>query len=178
MNCAGWHEKLALFSGGDLAANEAAAVEAHLAKCAECRVFEQGLTETREMLLSLRAVDETEVAAMRSRVFRQLRERKRPAMLAWLPYAAAIAALVFGTTLWRSRVERPVREARVVPAKAAVVDAPPVVAPAGRAIVRAKQVRRTRLKPAPALVPVEETEPTVVTLYTDDPDVVIVWITD
>jgi hypothetical protein len=177
MNCDRWQERIALFTGGDLALNETALVEAHLGECAECKAFERSLSETRAMLLSLRDVDESQVKAVRSGVLRQLQERRRPAALSWISYAAAIAALAFGITLWRSRVEPRAGVARVA-ARELVAVQPPVIVPVEKRAAPAKRVRHVRPKPAPAAVSAQDAEPTVVTLYTDDPDVVIVWITD
>ena len=37
MNCKDWEERIALQAGGDLTLEEAAAVDHHLADCAQCR---------------------------------------------------------------------------------------------------------------------------------------------
>jgi anti-sigma factor RsiW len=177
MNCALWQERIALFSGGDLAADDALFVERHLTECAECRAFAESLSETRTMLLSLRSVDEEQVAAVRMGVLHRIQSPRTPAILAWLPYAAAIAALAFGIAFWRARVEPPVRVAHVAPPPVAEFEHP-LVAPVEKKAAPPKRVRRVRPTIRPPQVPVNETEPTVVTLYTDDPDVVIVWITE
>jgi anti-sigma factor RsiW len=164
MNCAEWQEKIALFTGADLPGDEAAAVEAHLGACAECRAFEQELSSVRAELLSLRSVDDADLVRLRSNVIGQLSARRRSIIPMLLPYAAAIAMLFFGWTMWRPAVDPP----------------PPVVAqlqPPMAALVPAKHARPVR-HVARKKAPVEEQTSTVVTLYTDDPDVVIVWITD
>jgi anti-sigma factor RsiW len=179
MNCAEWQEKIALFTGADLPADEALAVEAHLSVCDECRGFERELSETRAMLLSMRTIDEADVATVRSNVLSELRERPRRSVFAWMPYAAAAAVivLVFGLTMWRTP------NARITPpltpplphgrgSQTAVAKEPRALASGG--VVARVAKRKPRVKPEPK----PETEPTVVTLFTDDPDVVIVWITD
>jgi predicted anti-sigma-YlaC factor YlaD len=176
MNCAEWREKIALFTGADLPADEAVAVEAHLSVCDGCRAFEQELSETRAMLLSMRTVDETDVAIVRSNVLSKLQGRPRRSVFAWMPYAAAAAVVVlmFDLAMWRTPAveKRPLAGARgSVPA---ATSAPTrLVAETPKQAVRvAKRKPRVRPQPKPAA------EPMVVTLFTDDPDVVIVWITD
>jgi hypothetical protein len=155
VSCAEWHERIALDDPG---------AEEHLAVCAACREFERDMRAVDIALASLRQVDESALAQMRSTVLSKLRSRRR--WMALVPVAAMVAALLFGWTLQRLRVEPlPFR----APTIAAVQPAP--LPPA--------QPRRER-SPAPARARVEpaEHEQVVVTLFTEDPDVVIVWISD
>jgi hypothetical protein len=172
MSCVEWQEKIALFTGADLPADEAPAVEAHLSECAECRTFKRELSETRAMLLSMRTIDEADVAVVRSKVVGELGTRCRRPLLAWLPYAAAVAVFIFGMTMWRagSLSKPPLNHARG--SLVSIPKEPSASANGGglRPVARRKPQVKPRPKPA--------TEPTVVTLFTDDPDVVIVWITD
>ena len=162
MNCAEWQKKIALFTGADLPADEAFAVENHLSICDECRAVERELAETRAMLLSLRCVDDQHLAGVRSNVLDQLR---RPKKYLWLPYAAAIAIFVFAFALR----QRPTTPAPPVPPRPVGQTVPSATRVPARETIKTKWARP---KPKP------KSEPTVVTLFTDDPDVVIVWITD
>jgi anti-sigma factor RsiW len=169
MNCAEWQEKIALFTGADLPEDEAAAVEAHLAGCEECRAFDQEISNVRAELLSLRTVDDAELVRLRSNVIGQLSTRRRFNVAMLLPYAAVVAMLVFGWTLWRPAVGPP-------PPYAAQVQPPAMAFVRGVKNTEAAKPVRPARREARKAAPAEE--PTVVTLYTDDPDVVIVWITD
>jgi len=168
MNCAEWQEKIALFTGADLPEDEAAAVEAHLAVCDECRAFDEEISNVRAELLSLRAVDDAELVRLRSNVIGLLSTRRRFHVAMLLPYAAVLAMLLFGWTLWQPAAGPPAPYvAKVEPPAMAFVRG-------ARNTELVRPARRVARKPPP----VEDAEPTVVTLYTDDPDVVIVWITD
>src|SRR5688500_17869552 len=113
MNCAEWQERIALFAGDDLPLDEASAVEGHLSMCDGCRAFERDLSETRAMLLSMRTVDDSDVATVRSNVLRELQARTKRPVLSWIPYAAVIAGLVFGWIMWRTPAieKRPLADA-------------------------------------------------------------------
>jgi predicted anti-sigma-YlaC factor YlaD len=173
MNCAESQEKIALFTGADLPADEAVAVEAHLSVCADCRAFEQELSEARVMLLSMRSVEESDVAAVRSRVLGELQTRKVRSIFAWMPYAAAagVAALMFGLAIeWRT----PPTEPRASAIGVVVTPTEPRASASVRVATKRVAKRKPRIKPEAQ----RPAEPTVVTLFTDDPDVVIVWIAD
>jgi hypothetical protein len=176
MNCAEWQEKIALFTGADLPADEAVAVETHLSGCENCREFERELSEARAMLLSMRTVDDADVATVRSNVLGELQRRRRRSVFGWMPYAAAAAVLVlvFGLALWRTPNSEP-RASASEGAKALKTE--PRALASGSDITRpVKRKLRARRQPEPK--PEAPHEPMVVTLFTDDPDVVIVWITD
>ncbi len=91
---------LAPFVDGEAAPRDAAAVEAHLAQCAECRQAAQEQREVRALLVSRRsALAEPAPAGLESR----LRQLARPAAAAggsWRRYSplAAAAALVLAVT--------------------------------------------------------------------------------
>jgi hypothetical protein len=176
MNCTEWQERVALFVGADLPVDEEAAVEQHLAACGDCRLLEQELSQSRAVLLSLRTINDDDLSVVRSNVLGALQKRKHRMVPAWLPYAAVIAALVIGWTIWPPRA--PVSDSRGPQKSSGTARISRPSEPARSARAPQKSVRAARVNKRRAPAPAPKPEPTVVTLYTDDPDVVIVWITD
>jgi putative zinc finger protein len=173
MNCRDWEERIALHAGGDLRPEEAVETEGHLRECAHCREFAIELRVhaawMREVHSELPAA--TDFAAMRAGVLERLESRRRPAAwrLVWAGGLAAIAALVL---LW---FETPRREP-VRPAPQVAVAIPSVTTvenPPPRPAQRHHRTHRLRPKAPP-----EPSQPLLVKLITDDPDVVIYWIVD
>lgn len=179
MNCVEWEERIALYAGGDLAAAEATAVELHVAGCSGCQLLLSGLRQSLDLVRQAHEepIEAAHFAAVRTRVLAEIERApaRRWRMALW--FAAAAAAVLLLVTLRPSTPARkpveqamapaPVPPPAVVPAPAAV--APPVVRP---------QVRR---RPAPQVarrLPQEPGHQMVVKLLTDDPDVVIYWITE
>ena len=162
MSCAAWQEKLALFAGGDLTREEAADVESHLAECAACRAAEQELAEVRLLLFSLRTVSEDELAVMRAGVMRRVASARSRSPLVLLPYAALVALLSFGWLATRQPIDPPRAEQ--------IAASPPRHAtPLPSRVPLPSRARKQAVPPK---------QETVVKLFTDDPDVVIVWISD
>lgn len=172
MDCRKSQRWIALHVEGDLAGRKVARVERHLSECAECREFAAALAASQGAVKEFGAepVDETALREVRARVLAQVAaERPRAAFPVWRwAAAAACLAAISGTGY-------------VIPKFAAVVPPPgpgPVAVvrpavppPADRAPV-ARAVRVRRPKP-PAM---KATEPLLVKLVTDDPNVVIYWI--
>jgi len=174
MNCGDWEERIALYAGGDLAPEEARAVERHLAECAGCQRLLSGLREGLRFVGAAHAepVEEAHFAAVRARVLSELergpaRGWRRP----WA-YAMVAAALLLAIALW------PRPSARIVaPAPPAPVAAVARVQPAGPVAAPAVH-HRTRPRKIVLVKAEEPAEPLVVKLLTDDPNVIIYWITD
>lgn len=181
MNCANWEEKIALYMGEDLSRAEAQEVERHLAECLGCQLFASGIRESLAILREAHVGDVNEAAcsAVRARVIAALEQERRPFWRsAWAYSLCTVALLLMVLVLWpRHRVEIAHRE---VPApQPLVIAAPPV--PVEAAPVRVVRVRRPHrlVKPAgPPLLAAHPEKPLVVKLVTDDPNVVIYWITD
>ena len=169
MNCTDWEERLALYAGGDLGPGEAAEVERHLADCAGCQLFASGLKESLRWLADAHeeAPAPAHFAAVRARVLAQLERERRPFWRrAWVYGFAAVAAMaVLLAVAWRpSRWEVP------PPPEVAMVHAPAPAVSLSRP--RAVAVRRKpRVKAGPG-------EPVLVRVITDNPDVVIYWISE
>jgi hypothetical protein len=165
MNCTQWEERVALFAGGDLAAAEAAEVERHLAGCADCSEFHDGLCAT---LDTLHEEHHTEIAsvhftAVRTAVISEIqRERKVWRRLAWASGVGIAAALLLGISLRPGPLPAP----------------PPRIA----TVIPAASLERTpdRPSPAPTVVrkPRVSREPVLVKLQTADSKIVIYWIAD
>jgi len=158
MRCRRMTRAIALHVAGDLPPRKADKVRRHLAECAGCRAFAEGLRENRSTLqnVAFKALSEAEARAMRVRVrqalFRPTCRRGWKAGLA----AAGLAALAFGTYLGWQGGRIPAHPAR---GQATHNTAMPVT-----------EANRVNPK-APAA-------PLVIKLVTDNPDVVILWLTE
>ena len=80
MNCRLAQDQLPLYTTGDLTAEEADRVRAHLRQCAECRHFEESLADHQNLLRSFRKDTVSSVAlnAMRAELFPRLAKTKLP----------------------------------------------------------------------------------------------------
>lgn len=188
MSCVEWEERIALYAGGDLAAAEEQAVERHVAECAGCQVLLSGLRESLALVREAHSepVGEAHFAAVRARVLAELeRGPARRWRWAWIT-ALAAAALVL-VALWQPAAKKSV--ARVAPRGAEPAVRSDASAPAIRASAAAPAIRQARTpsqvrttrpggRPRTRGSAAPTAEPVVVKLLTDDPDVVIYWITD
>jgi anti-sigma factor RsiW len=169
MNCAKWKIDIALYAGGDLPANRLARTLAHLEVCAECRLLADDLRAGQTLLSALQdePLEDAMAAHVRQRVLARLPLEE--ACIArrywrWAPAAALVLAAIL-TIPWRSEKQAPLARAENAPPK--VAEAPPAVAKAQRPVAR----RHRRAKPQPS-------EPLLVQLVTDDPNIVIYWLVD
>jgi len=185
MNCRNWEERIALYAGGDLPLAEAVEVERHLGDCPGCQVFASGLKESLELLQGAHAepVAAAHFAAVRARVMAELEGARQPWWRkVWVYGLAAAAAALFLILALRPGPPAPVHHLAVqAPPPAAPVEAPPVVPRVASHVQRKSATRRPHLevsvRPPLARAP-DLGPPVVVKLVTDDPDVVIYWITD
>ena len=184
MNCVDWEERIALYAGGDLAPAEAQAVERHVGECAGCQLLLSGLRESLRLVREVHGepVEAAHFAAVRARVFAELeRTPARRWRFAW-GFAMAAAAAVLLIAMW-PRPERKTMTHALVPAPVVshggagpqVRGGPPGPV-SGRARVGRKAPARGPTRTT-ASAPPEPAEPMVVKLLTNDPDVVIYWIT-
>jgi anti-sigma factor RsiW len=180
MNCGEWEERLALYAGGDLVPAEKAEVERHLQDCTGCQVFLSGLSEGLQVLRDAHAqeVAPAHFAAVRARVLAELGRGRRRWWLQRWAFGLATAALLLLVVLWMWPARRSAPQPQVVrvsPAPEVPVTAPkgPAPAPVPHVSRRARTPRPARPKPV-----VEPAKPLVVKLVTDDPDVVIYWLTE
>lgn len=173
MNCGNWEERIALYVGGDLAAAEAAEVQRHLGDCPGCQVFASGLKESLEVLQGAHQepIAPAHFAAVRARVMAELEGARQPWWRKVWVYGLVAAAAALVLVL----APRPVAPVRPQPPVSggwqAKAPAPPI-RKVGQTLSSVK--RRRRAAPAHA----DPGPPIVVKLLTDDPDVVIYWITD
>jgi anti-sigma factor RsiW len=180
MNCAHWEERIALYMGSDLPPAEAAEVERHLAECAGCQLFASGMRESLAVLREAHGDEpgEAAYAAVRARV---LGELQRPARGWWFGLAAAMAAAALLLALWMRPVKRPAIARHAPPAPQQVVVPAPAVVPELAVVPVVHHPRHHKapvVKTAAQKAPALPEKPLVVKLVTDDPDVVIYWITD
>jgi anti-sigma factor RsiW len=164
MNCREFEGRIALHVGGDLDAGETTHVIEHLDVCAPCRRFADQLRRDRDALVLLAGeiLPDSAYAAVRRGVMEQVRPDRRR----WPIWAAAAAALVCATLalsiLWqRTTAIVPAPPMPSVAVKAELPPYPPAPPP------RRKRVVAT--SPQPQLV---------VKIVTDDPNLVIYWISE
>lgn len=161
MTCAERERELALYAGGDLC--DAAGLERHLDECARCRRYVDGL---RALLAELAAGAAPSTPPIAVTVMRRIRARR----YGWAAFGATAAAAAVLIAVQIAALSRPVPAISLAlrPPAAPVVTAARHAAPA--AAVKPRLARRT--------VPARPSEPVVVKLVTDDPNVVIYWLTD
>jgi anti-sigma factor RsiW len=173
MNCQEWEQQVALHVENDLPAEEARRVEEHLAGCAECRELLEDLRASQAALKEIEAegVDGALLAVVRSGVLSRIGERRRSI---W-PWAAAVA---MAAALMAALLPAP-REVAPEP-RAAPIARAPVTPPKAEPVVA-----RARSRPYPARPRRTESrqasrgsDPLVVKMLTDDPDIVIIWLVD
>ncbi len=199
MNCAEFEERIALFVENDLSDAEVTAVDLHLESCAQCREFAAELRESQAMLKALRRepIDDAVFGDVRGKVIRRV-SNARPAPM-WPKYAVAAMLLVMlaAAALWRTRpastVGVPAVTAHVGPGPALSLprtteskhDAPQIA----KMTVRHRQqknrpnanvslARKNMQQMRPAHPRAVNSEPLVVKLLTNDPEVVIYWLVD
>lgn len=176
MNCEQAQELAILAVSGDVTLPEQIELDAHLSGCLACadevRIFE----ELRSQLTDLHEEEAAAplYAAVRAGVMAEIEVRKRSGWLAaWPAFAAMIACtLILLVTLHpQARVAKPASLKTVI-VPAAVTDLSEAAVPAPAEVLR----HPTRKKQARAAT--EHSEPLVVRMFTDDPEVVIYWIAD
>jgi hypothetical protein len=169
MNCGEWEERVALYAGGDLAAEDAVAVERHVAECAGCQSLLGGLRESQAWLREAHAepVEAAHLVAVRARVLAELEQGPCPWWrLAWVG-VASLATLVILTL-------RPI--APPLPPAPKIAVAPPAVEAPVRpppAEARKREMAKPRARKTP-----QPSETLLVKLESNDPDVVIYWIAE
>jgi anti-sigma factor RsiW len=170
MSCARFEPLIALFVESDLTAGEGRRVELHLEACRGCREFAADLRESQAALKSLRSdfVKEAVFEEVRAGVLRNLSTPQRAGV--WPRYVIA-AMLLMGLGAGWLWLTQPAATLDVQP-RAAVIASPPLVAMVPPLRVRPARVWRRRTRPA------FKSEPLVVKMITDDPQLVIYWLVD
>ena len=176
MNCPEWEERIALYSEGDLPPNEMAEAEQHLAHCASCREFAEGLAQTLAIARAAHAepIPPAAFTALRARILEQIAREPRPSRrLAWILPLLAAAAVAVVLLLPRPRGAGDLvaggSHQYTTPTPAPLFEP---VAPATAQPIAPKRQPRARRRPKPR----PPAEPLIVKLVTDDPNVVIYWI--
>ena len=169
--CKQWKERIALAAGADLDDVGRAEMESHVASCPSCAALLKELRSSLDLLREVHEepIAESHLAAVRARVMVAIDSRRR-----WLRAAAATlacAAAALAGLAW-------LRPARVPDPPLLAVAAPPLpqspATPARRSKSRSGRIH----PPGAATVRERSSEPVVVKLFTEDPNVVIYWIGD
>jgi anti-sigma factor RsiW len=174
VNCEQAQELIALAASGDLTAAEQTSVDRHMARCGACRSEAAAFAVLQGELAALRqeSLPESAFAAVRARVVEDIASRHRFAWLkAWPAFAAAMACSAILIVLFRpATLPQPPqveREADAVPVPVRPAQ-PPVAAPF-------EPVRRAKRR---AIRIHKSSEPLVIQMLTNDPNVIIYWIAD
>ena len=177
MHCKDWEERVALHAGGDLAGADAAGVERHLAECAACRMLWSGIKQSLELLQGAHAEAEAPgiYTAVRGRVLAKLEARRMPWWRrGWVVgfAAAAVAVILMALASW------PVRRVGPLPPRVAAIIPPAPAAQALRAVLARPLPHKRRVVAAEQAGNPQPSQPLMVRLVTDDPNIVIYWIAD
>lgn len=120
MSCAGFEERIAGYVGGEVAAEEAVAVEQHLRSCADCAELARQLREDRAWLASRPPeVSDVDFAAMRREIRKEVGRPRRD--WKWLAVAAAILLAIGVSTMHR---EAQVKQVARAEDRTAIVEQP------------------------------------------------------
>jgi anti-sigma factor RsiW len=175
-SCEQARELAALAPSGDLTPVELCALDMHLGTCAECREAANALEALYGQLSTMQNVQVPDYAyaSVRTKVMAGIKIPRRPGWLAaWPAFAAALACTVALVALLQPRL--PVETASRPSASQAPVEVASVDSPAPSFTAASPR------KPRPVVTrqkSQQSTEPLVVQMFTDDPDVVIYWIAD
>jgi anti-sigma factor RsiW len=169
MSCVKFESLIALYVESDLAEREQRLVEAHLETCDGCRGFAADIRDSQAALKELRMdfVEDSALHEVHAEVLNQLASSKT---VPWPKYAIAAMLLVglWAGWLWRARTAAPPE----VQPRAAVITPPRLVTVP---VLRQRPHTRVVRHHQPA-APTFQSEPLVVKMITDDPQVVIYWL--
>ena len=174
-------ERLALYAGRDLPADEAANVEAHLRGCGECQAQAGEYRKTQEFLAAAVLDPEPdELREVRAGIARRLRDHRRRATALWVwpAAAAAVLALFFVASILRldthtSDSMRPMVTHVKTPETLWMTP----VFPAPHLEIAALRKKRPDRRPGIRTVALlrRPDEPALIKMTTSDPNVVILW---
>ncbi len=184
MNRKDMEKQIALYVEGDLPARKASAVEAHLAACSACRELADALATSQSALKSLRGetADPLLLDQVRSRVMAEIQTQQqalRPVFGWGWRFALAgilVALLAGGVYLWRTPRRQAPRRTEIV--RVPETPSMPQVPPLAPAKPRRAQHRSKPARIAPEQQPTAASGPLVVKLFTDDPNVVILLVSE
>ena len=175
MSCDKFEPLIALYIEDDLAQAEAQVVESHLAGCDACREFAAEMRESQAALKALRTefVDDAVLLQVRTEVLSAASHLQR--VVAWPRYAiaAGLVLALLGGWLVRRQTDNTRVRVQSVHASLPAPPAQPVVRPRQPRVLAARVRRRPRQQ-----TPRFKSEPLVVKMITDDPQVVIYWLVD
>lgn len=169
MTCVNFELPIALYVENDLTEEEALLVESHLSACDRCRELAADIRESQAALKALRSefVDGSVLQQVHADTMQAISRKRRPLLWPRCAIAAALVLALAAGWIWRMR---PVMRLELRPI-AAAVPPPHLVAPAQERL-------RKRARRAPRPAPTFKSEPLVVKMITDDPQVVIYWLVD
>ena len=173
MTCREYEPLIALYVEGDL--DDDREVERHLAECSDCREVLEDLRVSQAALKELSVVDAALLSAVRSGVLAKI-ERRR--LVAWPWVAAFVAAAALIIAVLTLPQKKPALIAKTSSGADPLVRGRPPGRPSviAQAAPRPKRSRpQGRLRTRGSAPP---SEPLVVKMLTDDPNIVIIWLVD
>jgi anti-sigma factor RsiW len=172
MSCQEFEPLIALYIEGELP--DAKQVEEHVTVCADCRELLQDLQASQAAVRQWASepVDTALLAAVRAGVLSRIEDRRR---LIW-PWVAAVAMAAALIAVFLVPPRKPAAES---PAPVPIAQTPPVSGGADPPVRSRRPRRRSVAVRTPPKAHVSEpTPPLVVKMFTDDPDIVIIWLVD
>ena len=170
MSCERFEEKIALYVGGELDAEEVVTVMDHLRVCRECSALAGALEQDgRRLATDPPEMATVDFAAMRRAIVRRTRRRLLPVLLA----AAALLLAAGAAIEWRTihRLLPPIHMAHAVP-PAPPTESMPVLGQKGQPLTHGRVKLHSRPQPV-VFVP-----PGAFRVPTQDPSVIIIWFSD
>jgi hypothetical protein len=168
-SCSDWEQEIA----GE---SDSAGLAEHLHACGRCREFAQELEENRAALGEI-AVPPAAFEAVRRRVLGEIEgKRRRATWWGWFAVASAACLAVLGILYALPRLQNP-----AAPAALAAKMGPPRIEWTLPRIRRVAARPRIHHKFGPDFAkatPAQKTEPLVVKMLTNDPNVIIIWLVD
>ncbi len=184
MSCPSWQDKIALYVGGDVAADEIGALNEHLHACAACGSFASALERDGGLLRAAPPeMSGVDFGAMRAAMIEQISARwdqeVRWKWRALIPAAAAIL-LVIAVGSMRT-VSRSASQGASLSARVAVSVPRPAGARALQGNTRHSETDRfaalyARIAPKGRQPNIGSSSPVAMRLSTGDPSVVIIWV--
>ena len=168
MNCTDWEEQIVSETGS-------AELDEHIRGCEHCREFAAEIENNRKALAEV-TIPATAFDAVRLRVRSEIQAKKRRnAWWAWSAVAAAAGVAILCVSLILPTTQPSVTpKLPHIAAHQPRIEQRPVTVPVVRRTHRVRHMPSGRL--AVKTAPAQQSDPLVVKMLTDDPNVIIIWL--